>query len=138
MVFKPSLFSLLLSVLSENTNFVAIDKLVAFFTNLLSEQFPLLVPINLYHLFGGGLFTIEAKVFREKLTQLVESLGRALSASETVINRNIEDFKGNKERQIILQESVKTLMLSKNKETLAELAAQISNSIFVSREYLQR
>jgi hypothetical protein len=82
---------------------VGIDKLIAFLTTLLSEQYPLLMPINLYHLYGGGLFTIEAKAFRDKLTLLLESLGRTLSTSETVINRNIEDFKGNKERQVLLQ-----------------------------------
>jgi hypothetical protein len=101
--FKSSLFPLLLSVLSENTNFVAIDKLLAYFTSLQSDQYTsFLLPIQSYHLYGGGLFTIEARVFREKLTLMVESLGRVLSASDTVINRSIEDYKSNKERQGLL------------------------------------
>jgi hypothetical protein len=57
--FKSSLFPLLLSVLSENTSFVAIDKLLTFFTSLQSEQYTnFLLPIQSYHLYGGGLFTI--------------------------------------------------------------------------------
>jgi hypothetical protein len=119
LVFKQCLFSLVLSVLSENTNFVAIEKLITFYKNLTSEQHAIFIPIHIYHLYGGGLFTIEAKVFREKLTYLIETLGKTLSSSETVVNRNIESFKGNKERQILLEESIKTVMMSKNKEALA-------------------
>jgi hypothetical protein len=136
--FKPSLFSLLLSVLSENTNFVAVDKLLAFFTNMHSEQYIMIMPIQFYHLYGGGLFTIEGRVFREKLTQLVESLGRVLSTSETVINRNIDDFKNNKERQVLLEESIRTAMLMKNPEDLTGTVTRISNSLFANKEYLQR
>ncbi len=115
LLFKPALFPFLLAVLSQNSNYVPIERLLAFFTTLHSEQYIMLLPLQFYHLYGGGLFTIEGRVFREKLTLLVESLGRVLSTSETVINRNIEDFKSNKERQVLLEESIKTAMLGKNK-----------------------
>jgi|688.fasta_scaffold64108_1 hypothetical protein len=46
---------------------------------------------------------------------MIESIGRVLSASDTVINRNIEHFKGNKERNLLLEESVKIVMIAKNK-----------------------
>jgi hypothetical protein len=38
-----------------------------------------------------------------------------LSTSDTVINRNIEQYKGNKERNLLLEESVKIVMIAKNK-----------------------
>lgn len=137
LAFKPSLFPFLLSVLSENTNLVAPEKLLAFFSSLLSEQLSLL-PLHVYHLFGGGPFTIEARTFREKLSALMEALGKALSTSETVINRNIEEFKGSKERQAILEESLRTVMASKNKEGIAEVVGRIIGALFNGRDYLQR
>lgn len=69
----------------------------------------------MYHLYGGGLFTIELKVFKEKISNMIESMGRALSTCETIVNRNIEQFKTHKERAKFLEESVKTVMMSKNK-----------------------
>lgn len=138
LVLKPSLFPFLLAVLSENTNLVSLDKLLAFFSCLLSQQFALLLPLHVYHLFGGGPFTIEAKLFREKLASLLEALGRALSTSDTVINRNIEEFKGSKERQTILEESLRAVMLAKNREGVAETVARIASALFGTREYLQR
>lgn len=61
-----------------------------------------------------------------------------LSASETVINRNIEDFKNNKERQVLLDESIRTAMLAKNKEDLSSVVTRISEWLFGSKDYLQR
>lgn len=61
-----------------------------------------------------------------------------LSASETVINRNIEDFKNNKERQVLLDESIRTAMLGKNKEDLSTAVTRISEWLFGNKEYLQR
>jgi hypothetical protein len=46
---------------------------------------------------------------------MIESIGRVLSTSDTVINRNIEQYKGNKERNLLLEESVKIVMIAKNK-----------------------
>lgn len=71
--------------------------------------------MHVYHLYGGGHFTIEARTFKEKLTSMIESLGKALSASETIISRNIEYFKKDKVRKNLLDESLKIVMVSKNK-----------------------
>jgi hypothetical protein len=46
---------------------------------------------------------------------MIESIGRVLSTSDTVINRNIEQYKGQKERNMLLEESVKIVMIAKNK-----------------------
>lgn len=69
---------------------------------------------------------------------MVECIGKVLSTSETIINRNIEQFKSNKERAVFLEESVKTVMISKNKEALAEFVTFIMTPIFLNRDYLQR
>jgi uncharacterized membrane protein len=69
---------------------------------------------------------------------MIESIGKVLSTSETIINRNIEQFKNDKERTLHLEESVKTVMMSKNKEALLEIVNFIANPIFVSRDYLQK
>jgi hypothetical protein len=60
-----------------------------------------------------------------------------LSASETVISRNIEEFKNDKERQVLLDESIRTAMLAKNKEDLSAAVTRISGWLFGSKEYLQ-
>jgi hypothetical protein len=99
LVFKQCLFSLILSVLSENTNFVLIEKLITFYKNLSSEQHLIFLPIHIYHFYGGGAFTIEARAFKTKLTTMIEALGKVLSTSDTIISRNIEQFKNNKERR---------------------------------------
>jgi hypothetical protein len=96
LVFKQCLFSLVLSILSENANFVLIEKLITFYENLSSEQHLLFLPVHLYHLYGGGQFAIDAATFRAKLTALLEGLGKALSTSDTIISRNIEQFKTSK------------------------------------------
>jgi hypothetical protein len=46
------------SLLSENTNYVHLEKLVGFYKILTSNQYSHFLPINIYHLYGGGLFTI--------------------------------------------------------------------------------
>lgn len=69
---------------------------------------------------------------------MVECIGKVLSTSDTIINRNIEQFKSNKERAAFLEESVKTVMISKNKEALTEFVSFITTPIFLNREYLQR
>jgi hypothetical protein len=115
LIFKQCLFPLILSLLSEGTNFVVLEKLITFHKNLQSEQHILFLPIQIYYLFGGGLFTIEARAFRERVASMVEAIGRVLSTSDTIINRNIEHYKGNKERSLLLEESVKIVMIAKNK-----------------------
>lgn len=118
LVFKQCLFSMLLSVLSENSNFVIVERLISFYKNISSEQYLLFLPLHIYHLLGGGAFTIEATVFRTKLAAVIEALGKALATSDTIISRNIESFKG-KDRRGLLEESVKVVLLSKNKTALA-------------------
>ena len=56
--FKNTLFPYLLAVLSHNSNFVPLERLIAFFTTLHTEQYVMLLPLQFYHLYGGGLFTI--------------------------------------------------------------------------------
>lgn len=56
--FKTALFLFLMAVLSHNSNFVPLDRLMAFFTTLHTEQYVMLLPLQFYHLYGGGLFTI--------------------------------------------------------------------------------
>lgn len=50
--------------------------------------------------------------------QLIDHLARALSHSDTFIGRNVEFYKNNKERKLILDESIKVVLLAKNKENL--------------------
>jgi hypothetical protein len=64
LTFKSGLASLLISIVSENTNFVPIDRLVSFYRTITSEQYLLYLPIHLYFLYGGSLFTIQAKLFK--------------------------------------------------------------------------
>jgi hypothetical protein len=105
---------------------------------LVSEQYQLYLPIQIYHLYGGGAFTIESRVFREKLTAMIEGLGRALSSTETIINRNIEHYKSNPERKLLLEESIKIVMLAKNKQGLTEVTANIAKVLFAGRDYLKK
>lgn len=64
LAFKNSLASLLTSVVSENTNLIPVDRLISFHKTLTSEQYLLYMPIYLYYLYGGSLFTIQAKTFK--------------------------------------------------------------------------
>ena len=112
--------------------------MINFYRALLSEQYVLYLPLQLYYLFGGGAFTIEPNLFQEKLTSLIEQLGKVLSTSDTVTTRNIEALKHNKSRRGVLDESVKVVMLSKNKPALVEIAASMTNSIFQGRDYLKQ
>lgn len=52
------------------------------------------------------------------MTSTIEALGKVLSASETIISRNIEYFKKDKQRKKLLDESVKIVVVSKDKEAL--------------------
>ena len=70
------------------------------------------------------------------MVAMVENLGKALSGSDTAVSRNIEFFKGSKERKVLLEESVKMVMLAKNKETLNEMAGNLTTAIFGSKDYL--
>jgi hypothetical protein len=47
-----------------------LEKLITFYKNLSSEQYIVFLPIHVYQLYGGGLFTIEARVFKAKLTSM--------------------------------------------------------------------
>ena len=47
------------------------ERLVSLYKSLTSEQYMLYMPIQLYFLYGGSLFTIQAKTFREKLVGIV-------------------------------------------------------------------
>lgn len=69
---------------------------------------------------------------------IIEALSKALSNSDTVISRNIEFYKSQRERKIILEESVKVVMLAKSKDSLNEMAVAITNSIFSGKEYLNK
>lgn len=125
LVFKQCLFSLVLSILSENANFVLIEKLITFYKNLTSEQHLIFLPLHLYHLYGGGQFTIEAANFKSKLTALIEGLGKVLATSDTIISRNIEQFKANKQRRALLDESVRVVLISKDKTALPDFVTQV-------------
>lgn len=72
------------------------------------------------------------------MVTMVENLGKALSGSDTAVSRNIEFFKGSKERKVLLEESVKMVMLAKNKETLNEMAGNLTTAIFGSKDYLSK
>lgn len=130
LVFKQCLFSLVLSILSENANFVLIEKLITFYKNLSSEQHLIFLPLHLYHLYGGGQFTIEAAIFKNKLTSLIEGLGKVLATSDTIISRNIEQFKANKQRRALLDESVRVVLISKDKTSLPDFVSQVCDTIF--------
>ena len=69
---------------------------------------------------------------------IVEGIAKALSQSDTFVSRNIEFYKNNKERKLFLDESIKTVMLAKNKDTLSETANNITNHLFAGREYLSK
>ena len=138
LVFKQCLFSLLLSVLSENANFVIIEKLITFYKNLSSEQHLIFLPIHLYHLYGGGQFAIDVITFKSRLTALVEGLGKALATSDTIISRHIEQFKSNKHRRALLDESVRVVLMSKDRNALPNLVASISDTIFKGKDKLQK
>lgn len=47
-------------------------------------------------------------------------------------------YKNHKERKAILDESVKVVMLAKNKETLNDITSRITASVFNGREYLSK
>lgn len=138
LVFKQCLFSLVLSILSENANFVLIEKLITFYKNLSSEQHLIFLPLHLYHLYGGGQFTIEAAIFKSKLTALIEGLGKVLATSDTVISRNIEQFKANKQRRALLDESVRVVLISKDKTALPDFVSQVCETIFEGKLQMQK
>lgn len=88
-----------MAILSENTNYIPLERVASFYRALSSDQFMLYLPIQLYYLFGGSLFTIESKGFKEKVVSVIENIAKALSHSDTFISRNIEFYKTNKERK---------------------------------------
>jgi hypothetical protein len=102
LAFKSNLIPYLLSILSENSNYVPLERFHGLYRALTSEQFPLYMPIQLYYLFGGSLFTIESKGFKEKIVGIIDNIAKALSNTDTLVSRNIEFYKGHKERKLIL------------------------------------
>ena len=61
-----------------------------------------------------------------------------LSLSDTFISRNVESYKNNKERKSVLEESVKAVMMAKNKDSLEATAANIASDLFQGKEYLSK
>jgi len=115
LAFKSNLQPYFLSILSENSNYIPLERVNSFFNFLASEQYPLYLPIQLYYLFGGSLFTIEGKIFKQKIISIIENIAKTLSQSDTFIGRNVESYKNHRERKLILDESIKVVMLAKNK-----------------------
>lgn len=138
MIFKPALAPFFISILSEHSNFATLEKLAGLYRTLTSEQYLLYMPIQLYYLFGGSLFTIETNTFKDKVISLLETLGKTLSANDNVTSRHIDLFKNSKERKGILDESVKIVLMSKNKETVKEVATQLAKNIFNGKDYLNK
>lgn len=61
-----------------------------------------------------------------------------MSSSETAISRSIDFFKGHRERKLLLEESVKAVMLSKDKEALNRMASNITTAIFGTKDHLSK
>ena len=55
------------------------DRIVNFHRNLMTENYILYVPIYLYFMYGGGLFTIERKIFKNSFTKIISNLSYVLS-----------------------------------------------------------
>ena len=78
-IFKNCLLSVFLSIVSENSSLIGIDRIVNFHRNLMTENYILYVPIYLYFMYGGGLFTIERKIFKNSFTKVMANLSYVLS-----------------------------------------------------------
>ena len=129
---------MILSILSENTNYLAFERIINFYKILVSQQFVHYIPLQIYHLFGGSVFTISSKSFKEKFAHMIGSIGKVLSISDTIINRNIEMFQTNKERKLILDESIKMVMISRDKEAFVKISDYFIESLFGNSEYLKK
>lgn len=112
--------------------------MINFYRALVSEEYMMYLPVQLYVLFGGGVFTIEARTFKERLTDLIEQLSKALSTSHSITTRNIETLRLSNARRGVLDESVRMVMLAKNKPTLTEIVNKITQSIFHGSDYLKQ
>lgn len=105
---------------------------------LTSEQHGLYLPVLVYHLFGGSLFTIEAKTFKDRLLSHTDTLSKVLSHSDTIASRNIAQFKNHKDRKLILEASLQVLVLAKNKEMLSSTANEMTLALFHGKDYLSK
>lgn len=90
MIFKNCLLSIFLSIVSENSSLIGMDRIVNFHRNLMADNYILYVPVYLYFMYGGGLFTIERKIFKNQFTKLITNLSYVLTKEETIITRNVE------------------------------------------------
>lgn len=114
------------------------ERIINFYRALISEQYTHYLPVQLYYIFGGGVFTIQPATFKERFVSLIEQLGKALSCSDSITTRHVETLKLNRSRRGVLDESVKAVMLSKNKTALNDLATNATRQIFRERDYLKQ
>lgn len=55
------------------------DRIVNFHKNLMTDNYILYLPIYLYFMYGGGLFTIEKKIFKNTFIKLINNLSFVLT-----------------------------------------------------------
>lgn len=79
MIFKNCLLSVFLSIVSENSSLIGMDRIVNFHKNLMADNYILYLPIYLYFMYGGGLFTIEKKIFKNTFIKLINNLSFVLT-----------------------------------------------------------
>jgi hypothetical protein len=95
-LFKKEMFTILTPLATGTAQYLQVDKLAALYQSIMTEITSPHLPQLLYNLYGGGVFTIESKKFREKVIAVITQLGKTLSTSESIVTRNIEDFKKNR------------------------------------------
>lgn len=61
-----------------------------------------------------------------------------LATSDTIISRNIEQFKANKQRRALLDESVRVVLISKDRAALPDFVNQVCESIFDGKCQMQK
>lgn len=75
----------------------------------------LYIPIYLYYLYGGSLFTIEKKIFKNQLKKLMTNLAMVLSKEENILTRNFDRIKAHKYQNQILDRSLNFVCSVTNK-----------------------
>ena len=83
------------------------QKITDLHKNLTSETFKLYVPIYMYFLYGGSLFTIEKKIFKSNFNKLINNLSYVLTQQQIIMTKNVNsNIKSNSFQNKVLNDSL--------------------------------
>ena len=97
------------------------------------------VPLYLYFLYGGSVFTIEKKTFKAQFSKVMKNVSYILSAEQTIMTRNFSpELQKNPFQSKVLNNSLNFVCCCMNKEYMEEISEKLCVKIFADKEYVKK